>query len=218
MNFLKNALNVLTVIILLTPLSVSAGLVVIDADAYVSGTDIRDGFAGVTLSTVGVGVYEDLLDGRVYARTASAPTCATTGTNIFGNNLSGTSGGTPKNELWYRSSTPGGPAYRLRADFHDLTDYISIDFITNNTYDQGILEVYDSGDNLIYNTTVSVNSGNPITASITRPLADIAYIIASGTNSYTLCLDNLQADIVPEPATVSLLGLGAFVFLRKPRR
>jgi hypothetical protein len=192
--------------------TVQATTVTIDPDTFPDGSDISNAFDGVTLSSIGS--YNGPgapLDGHVYALTSDF---ASTGTNVFGNNLPGTTiDDTPGSRLWYQSSDLA-QAYRLRVDFDNPANYVSIDFISNNGNDQGILEAYDSMGNLL-SSVIAVSSGAPHGAEIIWPSFDIAYVIASGTGGEALCLDNLQANVVPEPATVLLVGLGGLLLLRR---
>ncbi len=195
-----------------------AAIVTAEPDDFANGADISDSFSGLTLSSVGpYAGTGGSLDGRVYSRIAQEPVFAATGISVFGNNLIGTdSASTPRNQLWYQSSSLLS-AYRLRADFDAPADYVAIDFITNDSSDSGVLEAYDSTGTLLASAD-ALSSGAPDTVEISRPSYDIAYIIASGVAGETLCLDNLTANIIPEPATLLLLGLGTLGLFRRIRR
>ena len=205
-------LHKIIIVMLIISMTVSTAqglLVTAEADGYSEGADISKAFIGMTLSSVGT--YSEL-DGHVYSRTSDF---ASTGISVFGNNLSGTDiQGTPSNQLWYQSSTRTS-AFRLRVDFDNAANYVAIDFITNNSSDHGILEAYNSMG-ILLSSIIAVSYGPPQEVQITRPTFEIAYIIASGINGETLCLDNFQANVIPEPSTFLLLGLGAFI-LRKRR-
>ena len=192
-----------------------AALLTAEPDYFADGADISAPFSGLTLSSVGpYAGTGGSLDGRVYSRDSAF---ASTGTRVFGNNLIGTdAASTPRNQLWYQSSTLLS-AYRLRADFDGPADYVSIDFITNNGSDEGVLEAYDSGGTLLASAD-AFSSGGPDTVEISRPSYDIAYIIASGVAGETLCLDNLTVNVIPEPATLLLLGLGGLGLFRRTIR
>ena len=174
--------------------------VTVEPDVWGSGSNISTVYAGVTLSSVGPYISDPSLNGLVYSWTAINPDFASTGTRVFGNNLySSDAAGSPTCEIWYRSPD-GSSVYRLRADFDELADYVAIDIIGNSATDAGVLEAYDSSDTLLTSiTTPPLTSGAIYTAMVDRPSFDIAYIIASGTGGETVYLDNLSANVVPEP-------------------
>ena len=89
--------------------------IIAEPDAYANGADISTAFEGLTLSPVDAGLYNGVLDGKVYARVVANPLHATTGTMVFGNNLTGIDGdNNPLNEVWYDYQDD---AFSLRADF-----------------------------------------------------------------------------------------------------
>jgi len=184
--------------------SVSGMIISADADGYNNGTDISTAFAGMTLSSVGG--YPGL-DGIVYAW---GDGLASTGTNVFANNLS-------FQRQWYAELTEG---FALRADFEQLANSVAIDIIGDDFGDYGVLTVYDSSGVLIDSVqSPQLAYGQVFRAIVDRPSFDIAYIIAGGSPSTedTVHLDNLVANVIPEPTTLCLFGLGAF-FLTRTRR
>lgn len=185
--------------------SVNAILVSADADGYSNGTDISTAFDGITLSSVGS--YSGL-DGVVYAW---ADGLASTGTSVFANNLS-------FQRQWYANLAVG---FALRADFDLPANSVSIDIIGDDTGDYGELFAYNSSGILVgYILSPQLTTGQVFRATIDRDWAfDIAYIIAGGAVSSedTVHLDNLTANVIPEPATFCLLGLGS-LFLTKRRK
>ena len=81
----------------------------------------------------------------------------------------------------------------LRADFATPVDVVSIDAGSDDSSDVSILEAYDAGSNLLASvTSAGLVSGQSQTLSITRPTADIAYIVAYGAGGDISPLDNLQ--------------------------
>ena len=188
--------------LLLLAVPCAATTITADADGFGDGVNISTAFTGMTLSSVGG--YSGL-DGIVYAY---ADGLASTGANVFGNNLS-------FQRQWHFDQSDG---FALRADFDELAKSVSIDIIGDDYGgDTGTLYAYDSVDALL----VSVESGElgygeVFTATISRASFDIAYIITGGTGGETVHLDNLTAT-VPEPATLLLLSLGGLVLVKKRR-
>ena len=186
--------------------SASGTTVSIDADGYSNGTDISTAFDGVTLSSVGG--YPGL-DGLVYAW---GDALASTGTNVFANNLS-------FQRQWYADLTLG---FALRADFDLPASSVSIDIIGDDAGDYGELFAYNLSDVLVgYVLSPQLSAGEVFTATIDRDWAfDIAYIIAGGAQAYedTVHLDNLNANVIPEPATFCLLAIGGLLLTKRRRR
>jgi len=192
---------------LILAMASSAGATIIsaDADGFSNGTDISTAFAGMTLSSVGG--YPGL-DGFVYAWSDGL---ASTGTSVFANNLS-------FQRQWYADLTDG---FAFRADFDLPADYVAIDIIGDDySEDIGVLYAYNAADILLESVTSDeLGYGEVFTATVSRGSFDIAYIIAGGAASTedTVHLDNLIANVIPEPATLWLLGLGGLVLTKKRR-
>jgi hypothetical protein len=193
---------------ILVVLMLSAGVfglqVVADADGFGDSADISGAFSGVVLSSVGG--YSGV-DGKVYAY---GDGYASTGVSVFAN-------GTVFGRQWW--SDAGG--FGLRADFSVLANNVSIDVIGDDAGDVGEMRAYDSGGGLL--STVysgSLAAGEVFNLVISRSGYDVAYIVAGGSvaGGDTVHLDNLCANVVPEPLTVGLLGVGAILgFMRKKR-
>jgi len=198
--------NFLAALLVLTAASTGWAVTIsADADGFSNGTNISASFEGLTLSSVGG--YSGL-DGQVYAW---GDGLASTGINVFANNLS-------FQRQWYAGETDG---FALRADFDQPADYVAIDIIGDDYGgDVGILYAYNSNDEPLATITTGVlGYGEVFTAQISRPGYDIAYIIAGGepTGGYTVHLDNLTANVVPEPGTLCLLGFGALILTRRSK-
>ena len=200
---MKNVSGVALVLIMAS--SVSGVIISADADGYSNGTNISTAFAGVTLSAVGG--YSGL-DGIVYAW---GDGLASTGVNVFANNLS-------FQRQWYADLTDG---FALRADFEQLANYVAIDIIGDDSADYGELSAYNSSNILIgYVLSPQLTTGQVFRAAISRDyFFDIAYIIAGGAASTedTVHLDNLTANVIPEPVTLCLLGFGGLILTTKRR-
>ena len=197
---MKNLLVVVSVLVMAS--SVSGVIISADADGYTEGTNISTAFAGLTLSSIG---RSSGLDGFVYAYDDEL---ASTGTSVFGHNLA-------NHREWYRDDYPEPhhpDDFAFRADFDNPAKMVTIDIICDSSDDYAILTVYDSSGVSLGGTFSGplMTPGQVFRTTINRDSFDIAYIIAGGifTNSATpVYLDNLTANVIPEPATVFLLGL-----------
>jgi hypothetical protein len=190
-----------------------------DADGFSDGTDISNAFSGMTLSAVG---RASGLDGKVYAKTDAY---ASTGTMTFGNNLANPT-------LWYFDTHPTTPPhpddYALRIDFDMPAKYLAIDMIGQGQ-SWGVIEAYNSSNNFISADFIQPSGhdwtdGEIVHAEINPHQSyDIAYVLVGGRYydaghfATPLHLDNLSAEIIPEPATILLLGLGGLALLTKRR-
>jgi len=128
--------------------------------------------------------------------------------------------GIPDREKYWNESEYGV----LRADFGVFADFVQIDLIFDDD-DQGFLRAFDSSGTLLDTVTAFGDGQTPgqefARVSITRPSADIAYIIAGGSNAEGHFLDNLQVNVVPVPAAAWLLGsslIGLFGMTRRNSR
>ena len=202
---MKSVLSVLLVLAIAPVVSATleGRIISADADGFPNGMDISAVFDGMTLSSVGG--YPGL-DGKVYSW---ADGLASTGTNVFANNLS-------FQRQWYADLAEG---FALRADFEQPANLVAIDIIGDDTGDYGELRAYNSSGVLVgYILSPQLTAGEVFRATIDRDWAfDIAYIIAGGAASTedTVHLDNLTAKIIPEPATLCLLGLGGLFLTGK---
>ncbi|MEZ6062667.1 MAG: CARDB domain-containing protein [Planctomycetaceae bacterium] len=145
----------------------------IDPDDFPPGTDLTNAFAGATLTIVG---SNGVTPTGAIARTQTS-SLASTGSRVFAQDTN----------TFFNSSSSF-----LRVDFDNPTRSVSIDVIGDDSIDPGILRAYAADGTLLeevhgFNTT----AGNPQTLTITRPDADISYILASGLGGDTANLDNL---------------------------
>ena len=189
----------------------NAGVVVVDPDDFPHGTDVSLQFPGVAVS---------LLDGP------------------------GASGQPPVGTAIYAFETPiastGSNAFAfltrtgefrphfvhgledLMIEFDNPVSFVSVDFITDDTSDPGILEVYDVLGNLLeaVQTPGAVGFAGVEAALIDRPQNDIAFAVAAGVGSQAVYIDHIQYSAVPEPASLVLwaCGLGAILCLMRRMR
>lgn len=189
-----------------------AVLISVDADAYTPGTDISTVFDAVKLQTY----YDNgSLVGKVYSRQAFDPVLASTGTNVFGHALTGIDAyGRPANETWVFPQT------LLVIEFYEPADWVSFDIIGDNpdgSGDRAALDVYDADLNMIESAeTPLLGYADIAQILITRDTFDIFFVVASGADG-AVYIDNLQANIIPEPATLLLLSLGGILTSLKRR-
>ena len=113
--------------------SVPLRQIVIDADAFAAGTDISNTYAGATLSSE---------TGRAIFASAAANGWSTSGNNWF--SLNSTILSTSNN-----FGTNG-----IRVDFDNPMNSVSVDVISDDSFDAGRLQIFDSNDNIIGTTAV----------------------------------------------------------------
>jgi hypothetical protein len=191
--------------------------IVVDPDSYAAGTDISNGFAGVSLSLYDPPGASGLppVGSSIFSRETSIP--------VAGNRT-------------FSFRTNDGdlrPIFvlfleGLRADFSTAVGFVSIDFITDDSFDPGTLQAFDLNGNLLEEafTPGAVPFGGVETATISRSQNDIAYILAGGSGTQGVYLDNLQFEVlavsppstVPEPASMLLWTIALGCALRfRPR-
>ena len=210
---IRNRMPTVLLVALVTVSIASAGLIIVEPDAYPAGTDISEVFSGVKLATIG---NWPEIDGKVYSRQAYDPALASTGTNVFGHNATGTDlYGKPRNETWVY------PRVLLGVQFYDPANIVALDIIGDNNSDFAAVDVYNASGVLIDSAvTPQLTYGEVYRVGFAHPSYDMTFVIASGISSggsyYAVYLDNLQANVVPEPATILLLGLGGLILRKRP--
>ena len=159
----------------------------IEPDDFPAGTTLNTVKPGVTLSIPGI----------VGTNIGAYSSISSTGSLVF--STSGSSG------EWYTSR-------RLRVDFASPTDFVSIDAVSDDSYDLGTLEAYDASGNLVatYITSPLTYYGQYETMTVSRPQHDIAYVLASGYGGEAINLDNLNFGS-SEPSTTTD-GNGKYAF------
>jgi hypothetical protein len=140
----------------------------LEPDNYASGTILNTIKPGITLQTTS--------GGNVFAAPA-----------LGGYESTGVLAFSPS------SGAGGWGSIGLRVNFATPTDFVSLDAISDDSHDLGRLQAFNSSGVLIatYNTG-ALGTGAIETMTITRPTADIAYVIASGVAPEALNFDNLH--------------------------
>ena len=142
----------------------------LEPDDYNVGTLLNTVHPEVTLTAVGAS-SADVLAGIPSGSFASTGSLGFTHADPFG---------------W-------GASIHLRLDFANPVDFVSLDAISNNAGEVGLLEAYDAADNLLASdTTALLAAGAVETMSLARSSADIAYVIVGGAATDVVNLDNLH--------------------------
>jgi len=173
----------------------NAGVIICEPDSVSSGTNLENACAGVSLS---VTARAD----DVVAEVPFVTSATSTGSQVFGHGM---------DDFGWGIGDANPEA--LRGDFDSLTNFMSIDLISNDFSDGGFLRIYDAADNLLQEIlSGTMGLGTVFTATVTLASNDIAYFVASGIGSDNLNLDNLRYNVssvaVPEPSSLALFGLG----------
>ena len=189
--------NFIGLVLALSTSIAHAYLVTVDPDDFANGTDISSAFSGITLSAIDGG-SNVIVTPSVFSQTSLL---ASTGTQVFGH------------DGIFTQTWANGLVGDLRIDFAQATDFVSIDIISNNGFDPGFLQAFDSTGTLLdsFTTQGDLGSGVSETASVALMSADISYIIASGLSGNDVALDNLiynNVTAVPEPSTLLLMATG----------
>ena len=175
------------------PSSANSELIVLDPDDFTVGTDISNAFPGAALSAIG-----------------TAPTTPTVFVgNRFNTNIFAHDGPIP--EEWGRVA-PANFDTRLRIDFDIPAKHVVVDFLPNDSFDPGLLEVFNIADELLdaVNTPGMTTSGMISTARIDRSQGDIAYALTWSLDATALFIDKVGFLPVPEP--LSLVLVSVFLF------
>lgn len=107
----------------------------------------------------------------------------------------------------------------VRIAFSSLVDFVSLQVADGggDNDGNGVLKAYDSSDTLLGTSSLALANGSVITTlSIANP--NIQYVVFSTTSveePNSVFLDNIQANPVPEPATLAPLGFGIAMALRR---
>jgi hypothetical protein len=186
-----------TVVFFLLTGSANATIVTADADAFATGTDISNAFAGLTLSFEGTTSF-GITDGIIYSVDESGALLASTGTRVFGTS-----------DPTYPNLFTGATTSVFRVDFDATMFTVSLDALGDDISDFARITAFTAGDVVIdIYTTAGLVSGAFETMTVNDTSANIAYIIAEGVSPDAVGFDNLFANTIPIPAAVWLFGSG----------
>ena len=182
-------------------ISTESVLVVIDPDNFADGVSMREPAPAIRLSVL-TRPESDVRSADGYSN-FNDRNLATTGTRVFAQHP-----GPSRNVPLGWDEGLG----LLRADFDLPVDLVKIDLIFDDD-DVGALSAYDKGGNLLDRFTASGDGRGhvrSVTAVISRPQTDIAYILAGGVGAEGHLLDNLRVRLysaaVPNVAPVANAG------------
>lgn len=145
-----------------------------EPDDYPGQTDLRTVSPLVTFAALGASV-----DGKVGVDDSEF---ASTAFKVFQNN-----------DVYYGWSSSWSQFVQLKATFATPVSTVQLDAIGDSAGDYGRLEAYNAQGQLLSRyTTKRLNAGAVESMVLTRPVADIAYVLAKGHVSTTVQFDNLR--------------------------
>ncbi len=184
-----------------------------DADSFTAGTNISNVFEGITLSAVGGG-FDSGTD--IFAINPNIqplePFTTSTGSLSFGTD-----------SISFPHLFREPDFLQMRIDFSTEATSVSLDFISNDAADTGLLRAFDASNNLLdTDTTVSLSNSQFATMTVNGGGQTIAYILAGGDSAFSSGgLDNLKwqtSTQIPTPALLpGLMGMG-MAAIRKRRQ
>jgi len=140
----------------------------VEPDNYAAGTALTNVVPGVTLTC----------QGSTDTITSQTASYCSTGTRVFA----------------HGSTTTFSDSIFLRASFASPVSGVSIDLVPDDTNDPGFLKAYNSDGTLLQDLqTAAPPYPGFLTMTITRPTADIAYVVAGGQSGQAVYLDHLVA-------------------------
>jgi subtilisin family serine protease/glutamine cyclotransferase len=140
----------------------------VEPDDYPSGTVLTNIVPGITLTA----------QGSSSAITSLSASYHSTGSRVFG----------------YGSSSTFSDSVYLRAAFSNPVSSVSLDLVADDSNDPGFMKAYNSSGMLLQDLETAAPvfpSPGFLTMTITRPTADIAYIIAGGQSGQVVFFDHL---------------------------
>ncbi len=164
----------------------------VEPDDYEVGADLSTIVSGVTFSVeaqpnaVVVSVIGS--SGACGPDPQIAVPCASTDTQVFG-----ATGLSPKSAPWQQNSG------EFRADFDQLTDFVSIDLVGVDDGPAQLRAFRADGTHLQTFLANLSGPGHNVTASISRASPDIAYILAGGVIGERNNLDNFRFNRIAPP-------------------